>query len=175
MEAEPFDPSEIGWLHARMRANAIGYEAPLHREVVVECFATPVAPGELVSKAMKAGPEKVRATLRAKLTGGEYQSYLGSVFTETMAMAEASGRKFSKSLARVKASGGASSRRSDSLTAAAAFFAVGDSRAAPRRVRPSTGSAGRIGSIGPGAGMPRRPLRVPSDQRLMWSIGWGCR
>lgn len=104
------DQAEAAELDRRMKGGAFGYKDPLHREVALEFFSTPVTAAELLVKANQAGPEKVRATLRAKLTDSEYQGYVGSVFIDSMGVANASG--------------GISPKETESLTALATFFGV---------------------------------------------------
>ena len=104
------DQAEAGELQRRMQTGAIGYKDPLHREVAAQFFSTPVTLDELLKKANEAGPEKVRDTLRKRLSDDEYQSYLGSVLIDAMGVA--------------KASGGVSDTETTALTALAAFFGI---------------------------------------------------
>ncbi len=104
------DQAEAAEMQRRMQSGAIGYKDPLHREVASQFFATPVTLDELLAKANAAGPEKVRDTLRKRLSEDEYQSYLSSVLIDAMNIA--------------KASGGVSDTETTALTALAAFFGI---------------------------------------------------
>jgi uncharacterized membrane protein YebE (DUF533 family) len=104
------DQAEAAELQRRMQSGAIGYKDPLHREVASQFFSTPVTLDELLKKANEAGPQKVRDTLRKRLTDDEYQSYLGSILIDAMGVA--------------KASGGVSDSETTALTALAAFFGI---------------------------------------------------
>lgn len=104
------DDAEAGELQRRMQSGAVGYKDPLHREVAQQFFSTPVTLDELLRKANAAGPEKVRETLRKRLSDDEYQGYLSSVLIDAMNVA--------------KASGGVSDSETTALTALAAFFGI---------------------------------------------------
>jgi tellurite resistance protein len=104
------DQAEAAELQRRMQGGAIGYKDPLHREVAAQFFSTPVTIDELLGKANAVGPEKVRDTLRKRLSEDEYQGYLGSVLIDAMGVA--------------KASGGVSDTETTALTALAAFFGI---------------------------------------------------
>ena len=104
------DQPEAAELQRRMQGGAIGYKDPLHREVALQFFSTPVTLEELLRKANQAGPEKVRDTLRKRLTEDEYQGYLSSVFIDSMGVAQASG--------------GVSDTETTALTALATFFGI---------------------------------------------------
>jgi len=104
------DQAEAAELQRRMQGGAIGYKDPLHREVASQFFSTPVTLEELLRKANQAGPEKVRDTLRKRLTDDEYQGYLSSVLIDSMGVAQASG--------------GVSDTETTALTALATFFGI---------------------------------------------------
>jgi len=104
------DQAEAAELQRRMQGGAIGYKDPLHREVASQFFSTPVTLEELLRKANQAGPEKVRDTLRKRLTDDEYQGYLSSVLIDSMGVAHASG--------------GVSDTETTALTALATFFGI---------------------------------------------------
>jgi hypothetical protein len=104
------DQAESAELQRRMQGGAIGYKDPLHREVAAQFFSTPVTLDELLRKANAAGPEKVRETLRKRLTTDEYQGYLGSILIDAMGVAQASG--------------GVSDSETTALTALATFFGI---------------------------------------------------
>jgi len=104
------DQAESAELQRRMQGGAIGYKDPLHREVAAQFFSTPVTLDELLRKANAAGPEKVRETLRKRLTTDEYQGYLGSILIDSMGVA--------------RASGGVSDSETTALTALATFFGI---------------------------------------------------
>ncbi|HUU60775.1 MAG TPA: hypothetical protein VMX37_00070 [Acidimicrobiia bacterium] len=104
------DQAEAAELQRRMQGGAIGYKDPLHREVAAQFFSTPVTLEELLRKANQAGPEKVRDTLRKRLTDDEYQGYLSSVLIDSMGVAQASG--------------GVSDTETTALTALATFFGI---------------------------------------------------
>jgi hypothetical protein len=104
------DQAEAAELQRRMQGGAIGYKDPLHREVAAQFFSTPVTLEELLRKANQAGPEKVRDTLRKRLTDDEYQGYLGSILIDSMGVA--------------RASGGVTDTETTALTALATFFGI---------------------------------------------------
>ena len=104
------DQAESAELQRRMQGGAIGYKDPLHREVAAQFFSTPVTLEELLKKANQAGPEKVRDTLRKRLSEDEYQGYLSSVFIDAMGVAHASG--------------GVSDTETTALAALATFFGI---------------------------------------------------
>jgi uncharacterized membrane protein YebE (DUF533 family) len=84
------DDKETEEFSKRVALGGAGYRDPLHREVARDLavdFAT------AWDHAVKTDPGTVKAFMRAKLTPVEYQGFLGSVFIDCLAIANATGKK----------------------------------------------------------------------------------
>jgi hypothetical protein len=73
----------------RMLQGAMTYKDPLHREVAQEFASDDLAKRIQKSSEVEVGTTK--ALLKGKLSAEEYQSFLGSIFIDALAVARATG------------------------------------------------------------------------------------
>ncbi len=87
---QKIDPEEVEEFGKRITVGQHGYRDQLHREIAAD-LATDF--GTAWDAADETSPETVKPFLREKLTPTEYQSFLGSVFIDSLAIANATGKK----------------------------------------------------------------------------------
>jgi hypothetical protein len=91
------------------------YKDALHQEVARDIAGSDVS--ALIQEGMQLDPEPVRAMLKEKLSEDEYQSFLGSIFVDEMAVARASGGGIFRK-------GKIKDKESERLVGFAAFFGI---------------------------------------------------
>jgi hypothetical protein len=87
-DREP-DPKEFEEFAGRMLRGAMTYKDVLHREVAQEFAGDDL--GKRIQMAAETEVGTTRELLRSKLSAEEYQSYLGSIFIDALAVARAMG------------------------------------------------------------------------------------
>ncbi|MGZ8567598.1 MAG: hypothetical protein ACXWXS_11165 [Actinomycetota bacterium] len=83
------EQKEFEEFSGRMVRGALGYKDPLHRELAQDLISSDIP--KLIQRSTEADIGETKALLRSKLTPDEYQSFLGSVFIDSLAVARASG------------------------------------------------------------------------------------
>ncbi len=83
------DEKESEEFSGRMVRGALGYKDPLHRELAQSLVADDMS--KLIQKASETGVGETKAILKSKLSAEQYQSFLGSIFIDSVAVANASG------------------------------------------------------------------------------------
>ncbi|HEX6262591.1 MAG TPA: hypothetical protein VF097_07080 [Actinomycetota bacterium] len=83
------DEQEVGEFTKRMLNPTWTYKDAMHQELAVAVAGEDIS--VLIKEGMALDPEPVKTALKEKLTQDEYQSFLGSVFIDELAVARASG------------------------------------------------------------------------------------